>query len=125
MITHTITGLELTWTLIALVGLLFVLGLLHRAVGDLTFVEEQHVNGPRKYSAITNILIFFGGCITQISYVAVGIVAMTQASPHAHITVANIISSSIFIIASLASTAFAGIIYIRRLKIISMIEALM
>lgn len=123
MITHTISLLELLWTIIALVGLGFITALFVRTCGD--YIIAKHYNGSKQlrlYAAMTSVLIFTGGLLTQISYVAVGIVAMTQPSTHEHTTTANYITASIFIIASFISVIFAILIYRRRVKIIEILE---
>lgn len=122
MITHTITGFELAWTITALIGFVFAARLLRRAVGDYDFVTKNKFDGLREYSAWTTVFIFLGGNITQLSYVLVGCIAMTQPSLHQKITTANIFTSTIFLTASLISTAFAGIIYHRRVKIVEMLD---
>lgn len=121
MITHTITIFELIWTVVALCGLGFMLGVLHRAYKDREWIIKEHANGYhelRKSVSVTSILIFLGGCITQLSYVLVGIIAMTQPSPGGRIHVTSIINSIIFVIASITGTVFAGAIYVRRVRVV-------
>lgn len=122
MITHTISVLELTWTIVSLIGLIFVAAIFRRTVGDYEYVVSAGVNGFRRYAARTTITIFAGGVITQFAYVAIGVVAMTQNSTKTHITVANWITGIILIAASALSAIFAVVIYRRRSKLVAMIE---
>ena len=123
MISNTIGGLELAYTIVAFIGFVFNFLILEKSLGDYYYVIEQKVNGMRKYAAITSILIFLGGTIIQSSYTIVGIVAMTQPATHEHATWANYTVAAIFITSSCISAAFAGIIYSRRIRIVEMIEA--
>lgn len=123
MITHTISMLELSWTIIGLIGLCFMIALFHRTYVDYQIaVEYNGQHRIRQYAAKTSLLIFIGGCITQLSYVVVGIVAMTQPSVHHRVSVANYITGSSFILSSAISVVFAAVIYRRRVKIVQMLE---
>lgn len=121
MITHTVSILELAWTMVAFLGLIFVIMILGRAQGDYNLLMQYHLNGLRKYAAMTSILIFLGGTITQISYMVVGVVAMTQPSLHNKVTVPNYISAGTFLLSSLTATVFAGVIWRRRVRIVEML----
>lgn len=122
-LTETITLLEVIWTAIAFIGFLYMIRLFKRAVDDRTWLLESGVNGDiktRKEIALTSILIFVGGLVTQISYLTVGCLAMTQKSNGGgHPTAASIAISIIFITASSISTIFATIIYKRRMKVVN------
>lgn len=123
MITHTISILELSWTLIALVGLGFQIALFHRVMDD--YIIADHYDGKRlfrRYAAKTSVFIFLGGLLQQVAFVIVGMVAMTQPAIHQRITTANYISGFTFIFSSLLSVGFAAIIYHRRMKIVTMLE---
>lgn len=123
MITNTISPLELAWTIVALLGLGLQVALCHRTTVDL--IIARRYNGRKKfreYAAFTSVLIFVGGLITQISYVTIGIVAMTQRSVHQHLTAANYINAGTIMTGSIIATIFAGIIYIRRVRIVEMLE---
>lgn len=123
-ITHTITVLELVWTIVATVGLLFNTLLVWRAFGDRNWLIYYKANGDhdlRTYVALTSILIFAGGVSTQFSYFTIGCVALTQPSPGGHVHVPQIVSSIIFIAASIVGTVLAGLIYSRRMKVIRLV----
>lgn len=117
-ITHTITLLELIWTVNALIGFFFMLRLLWRAIQDREWlIESKSINGDRrlrKYVSVTSILIYLGGAVTQFSYSAIGFVAMTQANLHAQVTAAQILTSAIFIGSSIVGSVLAYHIFKRR-----------
>lgn len=121
MISHTVSGLELAWTLVALAGFIFIALLLARSLVDYEFVLNARVNGLRRYSAVTTIFIFLGGTITQLSYIGVGIVAMTQSGNGHHLSVASYIIAIILMASSIISTVFGLMIYYRRIHLIDMI----
>lgn len=121
MISHTVSALELSWTLVALVGFIFIALLLGRSLVDYEIVLNAKVNGLRRYSAITTVFIFLGGSITQLSYVGVGLVAMTQPGNGNHLSLPIILISSILMTSSVISTIFGLIIYYRRNHLIDML----
>jgi spore maturation protein SpmA len=86
------------------------------------FINHAKVNGLRKYSAVTSMLIFIAACVTQLSYLSTGVIAMTQKSSHDHPTAASISIAGIVIFSSISSTVFAGLIYYRRIKLIDIIK---
>lgn len=118
-LTHTITILELVWTLSALFGLVFTVKLLVRSVGDYYWLLDSNANGERevrKNVGITSMIIFGGGVFTQFIYFIIGILAMTQ--PNLHLTTVRVISSLFFICGSIVGSILAGVIYKRRTSII-------
>lgn len=118
-ITHTISVLELLWTASALFGLLFTGMLLLRTLGDRRWLYETNANGDRdlrRTVAMTSILIFAGGVCTQMSYLAVGVLAMTQ--ENGHLNKIGIAVSSIFLGSSIVGAIMAGVIYTRRTEVV-------
>jgi prolipoprotein diacylglyceryltransferase len=123
-ITHTITVLELVWTIVAVCGLIFNGLLMLRALQDHDWLIHSSVNGDhdlRTYVALTSIFIFSGGFLTQLGYVVVGVIAMNFPSSGVHPHTPQIVTACIFIAGSLIGTTLAAIIYIRRTKVVKIV----
>lgn len=121
-ITHTISVLEVVWTASALFGLLFTAMLLLRTLGDRRWLYETNANGDRdlrRTVAMTSVLIFAGGVCTQLSYLVVGLLAMTQGNGHPNKT--QIAVSVIFVGSSIIGAIMAGVIYVRRTEVVKQI----
>lgn len=118
----TAWGLRITWTIVAIIGLGFNIGLFWRSLYDYKLVVANKLNGLRRYSARTSVYIFVGGIATQASYTIVGIVALVSTTEETDLHYPQIVSASVFITASVLSTVFAGVIFYRRRHIIELIE---
>lgn len=121
-ISHTVSLLEVLWTVSALFGLMFTGALFLRSLGDRRWLYETNANGDRdlrRNVALTSILIFAGGVVTQISYSIVGIIAMTQAGhSNGDPSVAQTVVSCIFLVSSIVGSIMAGVIYSRRTSVV-------
>lgn len=117
-VTHTISALEIIWTVIAVIGVLFTSQLVYKSVQDYDWLLTENANGDRelrRYVGLTSIMIYAGGIVTQLGYLAIGIVAMTQSNRGGEQpSKAQVAISIIFIACSGIGSILAGIIYKRR-----------
>lgn len=93
--------------------------LLYKAIQDREWLIDSSANGDkamREHVALTSIYIYVGGVVTQLSYLIVGVVLMTQPNHlnGAHQSDAQIINSIVFIASSVCGTILAANIYRRR-----------
>jgi hypothetical protein len=89
-----------------------------RSLGDRRWLINAEANGDkalRRNVAFTSILIFGGGAFSQMIYLLVGLIAMTQPGHNdGHPNYAQITTSSMFLVLSIVSATLSGVIYNRR-----------
>lgn len=118
-----ITWLEIIWIVVASIGLIFQLASVRRTVGDLYIVKDRGINGIRKFTAETSVLIFVGGALVQMTYLSVGIWALSRPRPlHIHLGIINYVPSIILLLGSVMAMVFGAIIYRRRIKVVDMLK---
>lgn len=122
MITHTISFIELVWTVFCSIGLLFSVKLLRRAVDDLKLLRRAEVNHFREFSAVTSVWIF--GLLTymQFTFVMVGVIAMTQPSPNNVVSPLSYFIGGVFLQSSFNFDVVAYILNKRKEDLIAMIQ---
>lgn len=97
----------------AVLGFLYTYLLFMRSREDVLFAEGLEL---RRYAAITTLLIFTGGLITQGIYVISA--ALTLGTHHKALEV----NDYLFTLGSLVSALLAGVIYSRRLRLLVLLH---
>jgi len=124
VITHTISIPELIWTLWCLVGLLYCLRLFWSSIQDWRYLTERGLDSIREYAAVNSVLIFATMTTTHLSFVVVGIVAMSIPPSTQHV-IAPIyyVMAGIFMFTSSVKTLLAIIITTRKNNLVERIES--
>lgn len=110
IITHTVSLLEIVWTLISVCGLYYNARVFSRALGDWMLVRINEINGIIDYSAATTLSLFTALLVVQIMFVLDGVLAMCISSPNNHVQGLSYIITSSFV---LVSVIMAGTGYIQ------------
>lgn len=97
LVTHTISIVELLWTLFTFVGLIFNAKQLRSAVGDFIELRRRRINSIREYAATTTVYMFTTWTLVQGMMVGVGVLAMTVPSPGARVQPTSYAISAAFI----------------------------
>lgn len=97
----------------ACIGLIYTYMLFNRAWEDLYYVGSQKI---RRHAAITTVLIFVGGLITQSIYVVTAVLVVI--TNHRTLEV----NDYLFTAGAIASTIIAKIIHDRRVDLLLMLK---
>lgn len=101
-LTHTISILEVLWTIPCLIALFYFQSLFRRAMNDMRWLRNEHINGNRRDAARIPIVVF--GMLTTIwtLFTMLGVFAMiippanrASTSPLAYVTAFAFISASV------------------------------
>lgn len=114
MITHTISVVELLWTIIALIGLYLCGRLLILSLSDVQWLKENELNGLRQHAAISSVFIYLTMSMTQFSFMLIGIIAMILPSPNNHVQPFTYVITGVFISMSVFKSIMALLINHRR-----------
>jgi len=124
ILTHTISVPELIWTLWCGAGLGYLIKLLVGAIKDWKWIIHNGANGIREYDAINSVLIFATMNITQLAFVIIGLIAMTQPPAIAgHVSSLTYVNAAVFVFASSVKTILAVIISTRKQNLIERVES--
>jgi len=122
IVTHTISVVEIIWTVVSGIGLYFNLHVFWRAAGDFLTVKIRKINSIREYAAVTTLQLFTALVIIQLMFVVDGGLAMTVPSPNNKVQPLTYIITASFILVS-ALMALVGFMQDRRrANIIHMIK---
>lgn len=113
-LTHTISLVEILWTVISAMGLWFCGRLFLRAMGDVRWLKENELNGLRQHAATSSVFIYVTMSATQFGYVLIGVIAMILPSPNNHVQPLTYVITAVFITMSVIKTTMAYIINERR-----------
>jgi hypothetical protein len=90
------------------IGLFYNGVILKRTIGDVLSIKE---NNLIRQSAITSVIVFFGGVVTQLTFLITGILASIFRPPIDA-------SAVIFTLSSIVSGILARLIYVRRRELL-------
>lgn len=115
MITHTISIIELIWTLVAVLGCAFsgyvvciVIGNYQALQKDPTYIPD----GPRAFYARGRIRTEVVKLVIMIGFIAIGIAAMMTAPTHSGTTSTASVTIAIVLISSSLLMTYDSILYI-------------
>lgn len=123
--THTISWVELAWTLFTALGCVFAGKLLFRATEDLYYIRGREINGYREFAAVTTIRLFIFLTLIQFIYTVIGIAAMTQPPPYnpgQHPPTLNVVIGSVFVVTSFFFDIMAYITNVRKRRLVGMLQ---
>lgn len=122
IITHTVSLVEVIWTLVSLFGLYFNMHVLIRAAGDFLSVKVRRINSIREYAATTTLQLFITLVIVQLMFVVDGILAMTVPSPNNRVQPLSYVITASFVIVSFVLALLGFMQDRRRHNIVHMIR---
>lgn len=122
LITHTVSVVEVIWTVICSLGLLYNTKLLYDAVEDHVNVKKNRINGIRSYAAMTTAIMFGSWTLIQFMFVMVGVISMLLPSPAGNVQPLTYILTVVFIFASAFMTVTAYTTNSRRRVLIKRIR---
>ena len=117
-ITHTITIIELIWTVCGLLGLWFNGRVFRRAAGDYIELRRRRINFIREYAAITTMIAFGTWTVGQLMFALVGAVAMAQPNVSSSLTPTQAAITVCFILVAVLFALSAYIVDVRRQVIV-------
>lgn len=120
-LTHTVSWIELAWTLFTVLGCIFTSRMLYRATEDLLYLRVQKVNGFREFSATTTIWVFTTLTLIQFIYVIIGGVAMTIPT-NDHVSSGSVAVGGILVVTSFFFDIMAYIINARKGRLVEMLK---
>lgn len=123
-LTHTISLIEVLWTLFTAIGLYYNSKILLRSVGDYQAVKLAKQNHMREYSARLTVWTYGTWTFVQFVFVITGAIAMTVPAPTPNgqpATITYVITAA-FIMCSFLLAMSSYIVESGREKLIAMIE---
>jgi len=124
MLPDTISVTELVWTLASIPGFWYAIRLLRRALGDVSVLRRNQINGIREYSAIITVYTYFLFTFVEFGFIVSGLAAMAAkpANPNAPVTTVSIIITVAFLMINFVLTFGCIVIEKRRNLLIEMIH---
>lgn len=124
-LTHTISLIEIVWTLGCSPGLYYGIKIFRRATGDLFTLRRKKINSIREFSAMTTLILFGYLALMQFMFVLVGF--LTMLAPQSNTNGAastKFMVTGIFLLLSFLSSAIDYVVDKRRRSLRDMITAL-
>jgi hypothetical protein len=121
-LTHTISLLELIWTIASLLACIFGLRAFIRAAFDLYYLHRIGKNHLRRYVAITSVVSFTIWTLVPAFDLYVGAWSMTVPQPPGKIPLPQMVNLSFLIASAVLIAVGAFVIDHRRQRIVEMIE---
>jgi len=115
MITHTISIIELIWTLVAVLGCAFSGYVVNIVINNYQALQRDPTykpEGPRAFYARGRIRTEIIKFVIMVGFIAIGIAAMMTAPTHVGTTSTASITVAIVLIASSLLMAYDSILYI-------------
>jgi len=118
-LTHTISVVEVVWTIFCGLGLYFNVSLFWRASIDLAALRLNKINHIREHAAVTHVLSFAGMSFVQFVMLLIGLMAMTI--PDNPVSKFRYAVATIFIIVSFVLALLGWVQESRRRHLLRMI----
>jgi hypothetical protein len=80
-LTHTISLVEVIWTLVSVIGCFYVTKLFSKALGDWVTLKLNRINSIREFAARVVVLTYALLTIVEFGFVLAGVFAMASPSP--------------------------------------------
>jgi hypothetical protein len=108
-LTHTISLVEVIWTLLSAIGCFYITKVFFRAVGDWVNLKLNRINSIREFSARVVVLTYGLYAFVELGFIVAGIIAMTQPVPMPYNAVSpfGLALTAIFLIIDFSLTACA------------------
>lgn len=115
MITHTISIIELLWSVIAIIGTVFAFYVVQIVFGNYIALQRDPTyipDGPRAFYARGRIRTELVKLFVMLSFVAIGVVAMTQPPAHDSTLTPSTITIATALIMSSLLMSYDSVLYI-------------